>query len=231
MMVPGLAPKLAEALASLRADGITPTDAEIVWLARLRWACDHQRSFDADGIVGSSVDMFGQRFYPLHRLAEHWFVSACELNDDAAFHTAVYMFAHVFSAPGDRTLLTLSDEKSVKEVVWAWRNSLPIHDENEGEFVRLLRMIDRYTEDISTDTDKADERINPFSGVASLCRMFPGTTPDYWQTGMSTGEIALLLDADKTSQWATSSDRTRAIAAFLSAVKYIRQQHIEAPNA
>ena len=40
MPAPALHPRLEDALAALRAEGLTPTDAEVGWLCALRHDCD-----------------------------------------------------------------------------------------------------------------------------------------------------------------------------------------------
>jgi antibiotic biosynthesis monooxygenase (ABM) superfamily enzyme len=61
--------------------------------------------------------------------------------------------------------------------------------------------------------------------VGLLCKTFPGTAPEYWKTGVSKIEATRMASAVSCSEssgaWATSEQRARLIANYLSAVKCI----------
>lgn len=222
--VPDLHPNLQGALTALRADGIIPTDAEVAWLARLRWPCDHPNDGSMSPLVGGPVDVAGEYWWPLHRLSEFWFVMAGDLfGDEGTWKTDVYLYAHIKSEPGDRSLLMLRGRDQIVEAVSTWRNGLPLHDENVPDLVRLLRHIDGYNDDIPRD--RTSEPAGELDGIAQLCRMFPGTTPDYWRAGISIAETESLLESANSEKWAESHRRTDSIKTFLLAVKQVRANH------
>lgn len=221
--VPDLHPNLESTLAALRADGINPTDAEVVWLARLRWPCDHPRH-GVKELVGAPVEIGGDTFWPLHRLAEYWFVAAGEiLGDEGTRKTDAYLFAHTRSAPGDRSLLLITGEDAIAQTVHDWRAGLALHDENVPDLVRLLRHIDGYADEAAPRP--ATEEPGELDGIGTLCKMFPGTTPDYWRSGISIAETEALFESTSKQAWAESSKRTAAIENYLLAVKQVRANH------
>jgi hypothetical protein len=223
--VPSLHPTLAAAIEALRSDGINPTDAEVVWLARLRWPCDHPAGGGLPDLAGAPVNVCGESFWPLHRLAERWFVRAGEmLGEDGNWRTDCYLFAHTRSAPGDRSLLLVNSEDEIRATVADWRLSLPLHDENIADLVRLLRHVDGYVDE-APRTDEKREPVGELDGIAQLCRMFQGTTPDYWRAGISIAETEALLESANSESWAVSDKRTEAIESFLRGVKWVRENH------
>jgi hypothetical protein len=231
--VPPLAGQVQLTLDALAADGITPTPAQIAWLVALRKPCDAVNERGLPPMYGAPVELCGQLWYPLHALAEQWFrrawVMAGDGDSDAPWRTWVYLFAHIYSAPGDRTLATLQSEETIRATVGEWRAGLPLHDETEPELVRFLRRLDGYDTDVpDPDAKESTERApaGSLDGVSSLCKAFPGTTPDYWMTGISGRDIDDLMRTRQTAEdWAKSPERTEAIKRYLNAVKWIRYNH------
>jgi hypothetical protein len=90
--------------------------------------------------------------------------------------------------------------------------------------MRTLRMLDGVDADIiPTKTEPRPQ--NPMPGVAMLCRLFSGTTPEYWMSGISVKEIDHLRQANEPEQWATSQCRRAAVEQYQLAVKCIRSAH------
>ncbi len=88
--VPELAPKLAEVLMIFRESDVCPTDEEIVWLAELRRPCGHPSDGSVPWVMGAPLSFSGVKWYPMHRLAESWFVrSMAILAGDANVETAL----------------------------------------------------------------------------------------------------------------------------------------------
>lgn len=223
-IVPALRPRLAETLEALRAEGILPTDAEVVWLAQLRERCDAPRVDDGT-MLGAPLDVAGETWWPLHMLAEDWFWHAYqELGERGDWRTWAYLFAHTRSAPGDKSLLLVMGPVATMAAVGSWRRRCALHREVEGSLVGLLRELDGYVETV-VDPDRVKEEIaprpKPMAGVAALCRMFPGTNPDYWRAGISARETDALLSSEKSAE----TDRTQAIRNYLTAVRVVRRNH------
>jgi hypothetical protein len=177
-------------------------------------------------LVGAPVNLCGETFWPLHRLAEWWFVRAgTMLGDEGMWRTDCYLFAHTRSEPGDRSLLLVNSEAEIRATVAEWRLTLALHDENVADLIRLLRHMDGYVDDAPPVDKKRNEPSNELDGIAQLCRTFQGTTPEYWRAGISIAETEALLAGAASDQWAESHCRTKAIETFLRGVKWVRANH------
>jgi len=223
-VVPPLSPYVARTLEALRADGIQPTDAEIAWLVLLRTDCDKPC---VDGIgpqLGASLTVLGETWWPLHERATSWMLRAGALCPE--LRTDCFLFAHIYSAPGDRRLDLWQGPEAIRAEVSAWRLALPLHEENTGELVRLLRVLDG--DATAANVPREHTPATPYAdlgGIGMLCRLFPGTTPEYWRSGISRAEIDGLLARQETGPWATAQRRSDAIGDYLRAVKLIRCNH------
>ena len=229
--VPEIAPHLTATLAALRADGISPSDAEVVWLARLRWVCDHPEDGSIPWVSGAPVQYGGAIFWPMHRLGELWFIRAHRLLEGMdKLQVAAYMFAHVNSAPGDRTLLYITSDADVVREVSEWFDMLALHDDQIIVLTDRLRQLDGQAdvETVSNGTDDAPAITDSITaGTAGLCKAFPGTTPDYWMSGVSAAEARGMMESVATHNgcFANSPRRTRAVSNYLNAVKQVRLNH------
>ena len=232
--VPDLAPKLADALQVFRDSGIEPTAAEIVWLADLRRACDRPHDGSVPWVMGSPVEYGGVKFYPLHRLAESWFVRSMAIAGDDELKGAIYLFAHAHSGVGDVTVRDLSTMADLERVVRPWFEALPIHEEQAEALCEVLARIDGGGENVP-DPDKADEQA-PDHEQASMTqfvslamRAFPGVAPSFWLTDMPSAAVReMMCDVSSDgSGWAVSAQRTQAITNWLRAVKWVWRNHSE----
>jgi len=226
---PQLAPQVQATIEALRADGIEPTPAEVVWLARLREPCDKVRADgDLPPLFNAPVVLAGVRFWPLHPLAGMWFRRAWALvGDEGSWRTWAYMFAHIYSAPGDWTLQTMTEREAILTAVGEWRGNAPIHEEHDADIVAFLRLFDGYEDSVPDPAEKPKphQAASSAPGVSGLCKRFPGTTPDYWIAGISEKEIDELMRQGDAGDFATSAARDAAIKRYLTAVKWVRLAH------
>jgi len=225
---PELAPKLAEAIAALEADGIALTPAEVAWLARLRWPCDNPEDGSIQWVAGAPVVCCGVTFWPLTMRATAFWARACQLfGADSETAMQAYLMAHVYSEPGDRTLMPLSTEDEIATACDYFEASLPIPEAQLGQLYRRLielgggSLDDPGCEESGEDVPSVDLP----SFAAAMCRAFPGTTPDYWLDGISKQEAAAMESraVGESGEWATGRRRTNAMRAFMRAVKAIRR--------
>ena len=226
---PDLHPKLADALDALRADGICPTDAEIVELARLRRICDNPEDGQSPWIMGAALCRYGETFYPWHRMAELWFLRMwASFDGDKESRINAYLYAHAKSAPGDASVSRLMDVEPARKSISAWRDSLPLHDSSVMELIAELQMLDGCTSFVPEPgvTDKpVPIREGSATWAARMCKAFPGVPPDYWMTGISERDAQDMLAGITGGDWATSERRTAAIGNFLKAIRWIRINH------
>lgn len=233
---PELSPRLAETLDAFCQSGITPTHAEIVWLADLRRACDRPHDGSVPWVMGAPVRFSGIDFYPMHRLAESWFMRAMALTDDPRLQTAIYFYAHAHSAPGDRTLQGVMTADDITSRVASWYDEQPIHNNIEQltELASRLSEIDGDSNSVPDpsavkrdDGHASTDDLPQF--VALACRAFPGILPSFWMTDLPAHEIRSMIASVSTGgdAWATSHHRTAAIANYLKAVKWVWRAHTD----
>jgi hypothetical protein len=225
---PQLSPYVAEALAALRADGIEPTDEQVGWLVLLRRKCDLPQPDAIAPMLGAPVKLFDLQWWPLHARARRWFTRAGELCG-SEYKTDIYLFAHMQSAPGDRSLDLLQDAPSIIAEVGEWRTALALHDDVVADLVLFLRTLDGFDDGdvprLPKEKAEANKHASELAGVGMLCKMFPGTEPEYWRSGISEAEIDELLRCQYAGAWATAPQRVTAIENFRRAIKWIRCAH------
>ena len=231
--VPQLAPRLAEVLRIFRESDVQPTNEEIVWLADLRRACDIPHDGSVPWLMGAPLSFSGVKWWPLHRLAESWFVRSMKLLEgDESMQTAVYLYAHAVSGPGDRSLQGLTSEADIRTVLQDWYDSLPVHDNAEQleALCDALRRLDGDA-DIVPDPDRETVREDPQDDlpafVTTICQAFPGVPPSYWLTELPAHEVRAMIAKVSvgSDDWATSPKRTAAIENWLKAVKWVWKNH------
>ena len=233
MVAPSLSPKLLSALDAFRAGGVTPTDAEIVWLASLRRKCDKPTDGSVPWVVGAPLSFCGIDWYSLHKLAEGWWLRAFALMDgNPDDQVAVFMFSHAHSKPGDVTLRGIMSAESIRVAVREWSNALPIHEDQLDNLCDRLRELDGDFEHVTDPADKDKPKEDSPSLVdesgrfaAIMCKAFPGVSPDYWLTGIAASDARDMLSDVSGDDFATSMERTEAIKNFLKAVKWIWVNH------
>lgn len=232
MVAPSLSPKLLSVLKAFRAGGVSPTDEEIVWLAMLRNKCDKVSDGSVTWVVGAPLSFCGVDWYSLHKLAETWWLRAFALLDgNDSDQVLVYIFAHAHSKPGDVTLRGLMDAESIKSAVREWADNLPIHEEQLDELCDRLTELDGGVDNVPepSDNGKKKETVQLVDDScrfsATMCKAFPGVSPEYWLTGIAANDARDMLCDVADDNFATSSERTDAIKNFLKAVKWIWVNH------
>ena len=230
--VPELAPRVAEVLDALSASGITPTAAEIVWLAKLREPCDRPTGGGIPPLSGAPLQYGGVTFWPMHRLAETWFLRAYKLLDGVnADQVAAFLYAHAHSAPGDASLRMVVTLDAIRTALREWMDGVAIHNEELPEICDELRRINRQRDTVPdvdqrpTDDDDSIGDVPQF--VAAMCKVFPGVSPDYWMTGIAGCDARDMMQSAVSGgcNFATSADRTEAQRNFLRAVKWVWRNH------
>ena len=231
--VPDLAPRLAKALAAFRESGVEPTDAELVWLASLRAKCDNPTDGSVPWVMGAPLEYGGIKWHPMHRLAESWFLRAFKLFDgDDILQISAFLFAHAHSGIGDKTVREYMSDESMRAKLNDWRDGLAIQDDQIPELCETLRGMDGQGEFVPDLTDGKVEDIEPMApssvpqNVAALCKAFPGVSPEFWLTDISSNDSMLMLaTACNESGWAESPLRRAAVANWLKAIKWVWRNH------
>ena len=243
METPVISPRLSNALAGLRAAGVTPTDADVVWLGKLAERVQCPSAGNVRWVAGAPINHCGITFWPWTLLGEEWFHRWYSEFTDTEMKLAAYAFPHVKSEPGCRELLAITDYSTVTSALKGWMKSLPMPMSQLVEVCERLRELDGEDDDAIQDPDKkppeADDGTDQYSAVrtmAYLCKAFPGSTPDYWRTGIAKAIADEMMDAvsmaaEREPGQAPDPDspRMRAIHNFRMAVKWILRNH-EARN-
>jgi len=231
MEAPAIHPRLRAALDAFRAAGVTPTDEEIAWLVTLRHACDNPSDGSLGWLMGAPLQFGGADWYPMHRLAECWFLRANKLlGGNQRDQVDAYLFAHAHSEPGDVTLRWLSDAATMRDAVRKWSEGLAIPDAALDGLVDRLRVLDGDADSVpDADAPPAHEdATTPDNGArfaAMMCKAFPGASPEFWLTGVAASDARDMLSGVSDEGFAESHERTEAIKNFLKAVKWIWVNH------
>ena len=226
---PRLAPRVRRAIDALTADGITLSADEVAWLADLDRRATDPGAPASMAMPGCPVAIGGEQFWPWHARACSWYVRAYDLCPDMA--DAALLYSHVRSAPGDRSLDLLQSEADIRAALGQWRAACAIHDENIPAACALVRALDGDCGSVIPAPDERRDDRPPgthLSWAADLCETFPGTSPDYWMSGISIAEVRAMLDARSSQTWATSQRRTEALIDCMRAVKWLRWSRDEA---
>jgi hypothetical protein len=234
MQAPALHSWVRDDLAKLRQVGIIATLEESVWLETLARSAHTPPGRESYVDPASPVIFAGVKFWPLTMLAMKWFQVWYEaFSDQPEVQGQVYLYAHIHSKPGDVALRELCDMDAVASAVSEWSNALPIREDQLPALQSLLQSM-RDDSDVPAPPDpkKRDEPIHegatPEEQAAALCSMFQGTTPEYWLTGISEKQAQVLAAGMVAAQsggggcWANSPERTRRIASYMNAVKWIK---------
>jgi len=235
--VPDIAPHLTATLAALRADGIEPSDAEVVWLARLRWVCDHPEDGSIPWVSGAPVQYGGVDFWPLHHLAEVWWMRAHKLlAGKETAQLAAYLFAHACSGVGDVSLRRITSSADIERAAVEWFDSLPIHEREIDPLMFRIMEIDGDRQTVPAPCKKAnDDQDNGGDGttfVAIMSKAFPGMSSEYWLTGVAASSARkMLIEQASKSTWANSPTFHSAVESYLNAVQWIRISRKETDGA
>jgi hypothetical protein len=231
---PPLPTKLTESLALIRSLGVTLTDAEIVWLAELRRLADTPPGRANLSSSSSPVEICGVKLWPMHMIAECWSSDwVREFEGDPFLQNCIYLFAFAKSEPMDRTLVSIATYDAVKKAVVEWISSTTIMRKDvpqiidaccklmETDFAATVENPDK-VQTVANAPKTAEER------AAALCKMFPGTTPDYWLFGVSTAcALKMAIEVSRSgesSEWAQSPVRIKRVASYLAAVKILARR-------
>ena len=233
MDAPPISPKLSIALEAFRADGISPTDEEIIWLASLRHKCDRMTDGSVPWMIGAPLSFCGIDFYSLHRLAESWWLRCFHLLDgNPRDQVLVYIFAHVHSKPGDITLRGLMNVDIIRDVINDWANDQAMHDEQIDKLCERLSEMDGNAESIPDPDDAYDKSVDSdgyqdhsISFVSIMCKAFPGISPEFWLSEITVKDARKMLADGCSENFADSEERTEAIRNFLKAVKWVWHNH------
>ena len=231
--VPELSQRLQDTLAAFAAEGVTLAPSEIVWLAELRRPCDHPSDGSIPWIMGAPLKYGGETFWPLHELASCWFSRAYKVVEwSDVGGVACYLYAHTRSAPGDISLRFLTQSEDIRTTVLDWYENAAIHERQLEVLTAELRRLDGNDSCVPDPDEKNDGAARDYPHdngaqfAAIMCKAFPGATPEYWLTEISSGDARKMLEkiADD-APFATSPERTRAIANYLKAVKTLWGQY------
>lgn len=237
MEAPTLHKWVVDDLARLAKAGVTPTLAESVWLAELAKAAHSPPGRESYIDPASPVVFSGLEFWPLTMLAQRWFVTWFEaFADQQDIQVGVYVFAHLHSKPGDLTLRQLSTLDTVAATVSAYLDTMPVRADQLPALQAALAGFYPEAPDVpdppvpGRDAQAEDVQAStPEERAGSLCALFAGTTPDFWLTGISERQ-AMMVAAGKVAAesadgvWANSPLRTRRIASYMNAIKWIVQR-------
>jgi len=230
MICPDLPPKVREAIEALRADGIEPDAREVVWLCDLRRRCDSPSDGSVGWVMGAPVMVGDHTFWPLHRLAESWFIRAYRLAEEHDINTtALFLFAHVHSGLGDTSLRLLTSGDAIASEVSRWWDECGIHEEMMPLIVKRLTELDGDAMTVPSPNQQDDvDDGSKHTFIAMMQRLYPGVSPEYWMTEIPAADARDIAECITASgEWAMSGKRTRAIMSFLNAIKWIRQAHSE----
>jgi hypothetical protein len=227
---PPISARLRESLDLLSSMGVEPTVEEIVWLADLRRQADTPPGREPPAPCGTPMVFSGTKFYPLHLLAEHWFAQWYRVfEDDATMQAGVYLVAHVYSAPGDKTLEGVASLQAVADLVDSWLGKQAFRKDDISIIMSSMYSMDNDDPETVEAPNKCSDSRPEYKSleekVGLLCKTFPGTTADYWKVGVSKIEATRMASAVSGSEsagaWATSEQRAKLIANYLAAVKCI----------
>jgi hypothetical protein len=225
-------------LAKLRQSGLVVTDDEVAWLSRLA-ARAHEAPGRASDIDRTSPLVFaGAKFWPLTLKAEAWFARWYEAFDGSPhLVVALHLFAHHHSKPGDRTLDDLGDPQSVSQAALDWYSELPFALSQIPDLQQRLMDMTGDVEGVPRCGGKdvhAEHGSSIEAKLAALCALFEGTTPDYWLHDVSASKAYAMAAAmqarENGDEWAQSPERSRRIADYLNAIKWIARRGLEHPN-
>jgi hypothetical protein len=234
MQAPALHAWVRDDLARLAKVGIVPTLAEVVWLAELAKAAHTPPGREVLRSVSAPLQFCGSIFYPFHLRAQYWFAEWREVFDgNQLLQDGIYLFAHVHSKPGDTMLLDLATADSVADAVKAWMKTQEFAESDLATLINSIYRMDHEEETIPSPDKKPNGEPQSYvtmeERVASLCDIFPSSTPQFWTSEISAVEAerlaaAMISETGENGAWATSALRTRRVANYMNAVKWIVQR-------
>jgi hypothetical protein len=237
MDAPELSRRLRDALAGLRAAGVSVTDAEIVWLADLARRADSPSLGSVAWVAGAPIQHCGVTFWPWTLLAETWFHVWYPSIADTEMRLALYAYAHVVSTPGDSSLRLLSGISEIKAHLRSWMDGLAMPVAQLVEVCERLRELDGCDDGTIPNPDREPQPDADTTGpnmarsMAYLCKAFPGSSPEYWATGIDRRTIddmtAAIATAEHQQGQAPDPDDPgiRAIHNFRMAAKWVLKNH------
>jgi hypothetical protein len=129
----------------------------------------------------------------------------------------------------------MADPNGIAETVAAWFERLPMREDQVIELQQRLVGMTGDSESVPRCGGKGGEQHVPSTiedKIAALCTLFQGTTPEYWRSDVSAASAYALAAAKQAREngdaWANSPERTRRIADYLNAVKWVSRRGIAA---
>jgi len=233
---PNVSMRLEKVFALFDASGVELSRNEICWLQVLANKADCPVEYGVPWVAGSPISFGGMAFYPFTFLAGHW---AAYWGNQFSVKPKVggwlYGFASSRSKPGDKSLLELNDFDVISKVIKEWTDALAIQPEQMLSIYDQLKLVNGDNEALSVPGAKESEPqvLNMKLQAVSLCKIFSGTTPEYWLNGISKVEIDEITDALGMIDNSGVSDplvdidspKNLAIHNFKTAVKWCREFH------
>jgi hypothetical protein len=235
MKAPSIHAWARDDLRRLRQSGLVVNDDEVAWLSRLADRAHEAPGRPSDIDRSSPLVFAGVKFWPLTLKAEAWFARWYAAWDGMThLVVATHLFAHHHSKPGDMTLDELADPQTVSQTVLDWYSDLPFPSLSIPDLQE--RLIDMAGECESVpkcggEGVSASQGSSIEAKVAALCSLYEGTTPEYWLHEVSASKAYALAAAKQAHEngdaWAQSPERSRRIADYLNAVKWIARRGLE----
>jgi hypothetical protein len=172
-------------------------------------------------------------WYPMHRLAESWFLRAFKLLEgNDVLQIDAFLFAHAHSGIGDVTVRSYMTDEAMRKKLNEWHDDVPVHEEQVATLCDTLRALDGQNDSVPDVRDKDDGDLaeigtaNTPQSIATLCKAFPGVSPEFWLTDISSADSTEMLAAvGSDGGWAESPIRREAVANWLRALKWVWRNH------
>ena len=226
---PAIRKRLNDVLNALDIEGVKLSRCELVWISELAYKADVPVECGIPYMAGACFEYGDEYYYPMHRLAMHWFSRWYSMIDDENTKALMLGFAHIKSEIGDKSLMKINSLNAVKSAVDKWGETLAIPDNQIAGLYDKLEKIDGFASEVEIPNAKKKDQgaVNMYEDITALCQAFPSTTPEYWRSGISFAESSQILDALKLNNGNQSRTEIKhqGIFAFKCAVKWIRKWH------
>jgi hypothetical protein len=233
---PDVSLRLQKVFALFDASGVVLSRNEICWLQELAKKADCPIEYGVPWVAGSPIMFGGAVFYPFTFLSGHWAAYwGNQFTKTPEVGGWLYGFASSKSKPGDKSLILLNDFEVISKAIKDWTDKLPIQPEQMLAIYDQLKIANGDKEALSVPGAKEPQpqTLNMKLQAVSLCKIFAGTTPEYWLTGISKAEIDEITDALGMIENSGVADplvdidspKNLAIHNFKTAVKWCRKFH------
>jgi len=224
---PALHPKAAAAVRSLESKGLHPTASHVLWLQDAAKKIKKASKTRTAEMIDWPLECGGIRLYRISIFATDWLLKLPVKMQDDPF---VQAFACAHSHDPD-TLKSLCTPLKLWLHVKGWKSQilaskqalaacLAIVMGDEDETVEVVEVTPRKEPaKIKTDDEPADFGFL----VLSLCRRYPGTTPQYWSCEVSAAYALEMLAIDEDCCGVSGHEITMGVA-FRSIVAEIEKE-------